>query len=51
MLMQVHRTFSVVFLILSLIGTFGCETNDSVEPDAEPPAIPLWVCMPPISRN
>ena len=43
MLAQVHRAFSVVFLILSLIGTFGCETYNSVEPDTEPPAIPRGV--------
>ena len=40
---QVHRAFSVVFLILSLIGTFGCETYNSVEPDTELPAIPRGV--------
>ncbi len=27
MLAQVHRAFSVVFLILLLIWAFGCETN------------------------
>ena len=43
MLMQVGRAFSIVVLILSLIWTFGCETNDSVEPDTEPPAIPRGV--------
>ncbi len=43
MLMQVGRTFSVVFLILSLIWAFGCETNNSVEPDTEPPSIPRGV--------
>ena len=43
MLMQTHQTFPAVFLILSLIWTFGCETNNSVESDTEPPAIPRGV--------
>lgn len=43
MLAQVHRAFSVVFLILSLIWIFGCETKHLVEPDTEPPAIPRGV--------
>lgn len=43
MLARVHRAFSVVFLILSLIWTFGCETNHLIEPDTESPAIPRGV--------
>ena len=43
MLMQTHQTFPAVFLTLSLIWTFGCETNNSVESDTEPPAIPRGV--------
>ena len=43
MLAQVHRAFSVVFLILLLIWAFGCETNHLVESDTEPPAVPRGV--------
>ncbi len=43
MFVQTHHTFPVVFLTLSLIWTFGCEINDSVEPDTEPAAIPRGV--------
>ena len=42
-LTQVHRIFTAFILIMLLIWNMGCDSNNSVEPDTEPPAIPRGV--------
>ena len=39
----IHRTLTAFLLIISLIWGLGCESNNSVKPDTEPPAIPRGV--------
>ncbi len=43
MLTHVHRIFAAFLLITPLFWALGCDSNNSVAPDTEPPAIPRGV--------
>ena len=43
MLTQIHRMLTVFLLMISLLWNLGCDSDDSIELDTEPPAIPRGV--------